>query len=477
MRKLALFPLLFPLLLLAQAPQAFNYQSVVRGLSGEPLTGQAVSFRMSVRQGSALGPVVYQEAHGATTNALGGVTLTIGQGTVLSGSFAAINWGAGTYFLRTEVDASGGSAYSDLGSTQLLSVPYALYAGTTTSGGNTLDQAYDQGGPGLGRSIQVDAGEVQLTTATPNGLALRATHNGSGAAIVANTTAAGNSFSTIQAGTNSASNLASAVIGNSTGAAWGVSGQVSASATAQSAVYGSNLRTNGGHGVLGIGFNGVVGQTNYSQGNALYAENFDAIAPVGNGVGVAGTGYYGVVGEDRYLGGEAGAYGVLANGELGATGVKSFIIDHPLDPEHRFLKHFSLESNEVLNVYRGNVTFPANGEAEVRMPDYYAHINTDPSYQLTPIGGWMPLYIKEELRDGRFVIAGGSPGGKASWTVQAQRNDPYLQQHPEKRAVEVPKRAGQQGRYFMPQLYGQGSDKKLLNRPQGAAEQVPLPMR
>ncbi|MCB0780471.1 MAG: hypothetical protein KDC03_13245, partial [Flavobacteriales bacterium] len=104
-------------------------------------------------------------------------------------------------------------------------------------------------------------------------------------------------------------------------------------------------------------------------------------------------------------------------------------------------------------------------------------INTDASYQLTPVGGWMQLYIKEELRDGRFVIAGGTPGGKASWTVHALRNDPYLQQHPEKRAVELPKREGQKGRYVMPELYGAGPERKLVNGTPEAVEQLPLELR
>ena len=474
MKKLLLALLFLPAVALGQAPKAFNYQSVVRDALGEPLAGQNVSFRMSIRQGVPPGTVVYQETHNTTTNAHGLANLQVGLGNILVGAFGLIDWSLGSYYLQSELDVNGGSAYVDMGSMQLLSVPYALFAGSSTGGGNTLDGAYDQGGLGAGRAITVDAGEVDLSTATPNGIALRTTHNASGVAILANSLDPNNTFSTVQSATNSTSNIASAVIGSTTGAAWGVSGQVDAAATAESAVYGSNLRTNGGHGVLGIGFNGVVGQTDQSTGNAMYAENFDAIAPLGNGIAVAGSGYWGVVGQDRYLGSEAGAYGVLANGELGATGLKSFIIDHPLDPADRFLKHFSLESNEVLNVYRGNATFDGNGEAVVEMPDYYEHINTDPSYQLTPIGGWMQLYIKEELKDGRFTIAGGTPGGKASWTVHAQRNDPYLQQHPEKRAVEVPKRAGQQGRYFMPSLYGQGDDTRLITAPAGKVEQVPL---
>ena len=195
---------------------------------------------------------------------------------------------------------------------------------------------------------------------------------------------------------------------------------------------------------------------------------------VGNGIGVAGKGYWGVVGEDRYLGGVAGAYGVLSNGELGATGFKSFIIDHPKDPENKFLRHFSAESNEVLNIYRGNAVFDDNGEAIVFLPDYYEDINKNPSYNLTPVGGFAQLYIKEEIAEGKFVIGGGTPGLKVSWTIYAERNDPYAEQNPEKRAVEIEKREGQKGLYFMPQLYGKSNDKKLIQSENNEAAEQPV---
>ena len=511
-----LLPLLLVLLsttVFAQSPNAFNYQAVVRDASGNVLVNQPVGLRVAILQGTQNGSIVYQETFSPTTNGFGLANVVIGTGTVLNGSFSSINWGSGPYFIQVSVDPSGGTAYSVLGTSQLVSVPYALHAknvptslsqltndvgfvttsndadsnptneiqtlslnGSTLSisgansvtlptsggGGNTLDMAYDQGGPGLGRSITVDAGEVSISTATSNGIGLRVTNSNSGTAIIAGSTNASNTFSTIQAQTNSSSAAASAIIGNTTGAAWGISGQVMSTATAQAGVYGSNLRTNGGHGLLGIGYNGVVGETNYSQGNAVFGENYDAIAPLGNGIGVAGTGYWGVVGEDRYLGAQAGAYGVLSNGELGATGVKSFIIDHPADPANRFLKHFSSESNEVLNIYRGNVVFDHNGEAEVQMPDYFDLINRNPSYQLTPIGSYAQLYVKEKLENGGFVIAGGTEGMEASWTVYAERNDPYLQQYPEKREVELSKREGQKGKYFMPQLYGESPETKMI---------------
>ncbi len=509
-------------LTLAQAPQKMTYQAVVRNSTDALITNTPVGMQISILQTSPTGVAVYIETHTPVTNANGLATVEIGNGTPVAGNFSTIDWSAGPYYLRSETDPTGGTTYTISATSELLSVPYALYAGNGFSGnyndltntptnvssfandagyitspndadsdpsneiqslqlagqvltissgnsvtlpaggGNTLDEAYDQGGAGAGRIITADAGEVEISTASANAIALRAQNTNTGVAIIANTTNAANTFSTVQASTNSTSNIASAVIGNSDGAAWGVSGQVQATATSQSAVYGSNLRTNGGHGVYGIGFNGSVGETNYSQGNAIYGENFDAIAPIGNGVGVAGTGYWGVVGEDRYLGGVAGAYGVLANGELGATGFKSFIIDHPKDPENKFLRHFSTESNEVLNIYRGNAVFDANGEAIVELPEYYEDINKNPSYNLTPVGGFAQLYIKEEISNGKFVIGGGTEGLKVSWTIYAERNDPYAAQHPEKRAVELEKREGQKGRYFMPDLYNQPVEKKLI---------------
>lgn len=512
-RLLTLLFLTISAYVFAQSPEAFNYQAVVRDASGIILANQNVGFRIAILQGSQTGTIVYQESHSLTTNGFGLANMIVGTGTVLNGNFSTIDWSNGPYFVQTAIDPTGGTAYAVMGTAQLVSVPYALHAGNVPTsvseltndagyvtsandadsdpnneiqtlslsgsdltisggntvtlpsgggGGNTLDMAYDQGGAGLGRTITADAGEVEIVSSVADGIGLRATSNNTGTAVLANSNNASNTFSTIQGQTNSISANASAVIGSTTGAAWAVSGQVEPTATAQAGVYGSNLRTNGGHGVQGIGFNGTVGETNYSQGNAVFGENYDAIAPIGNGVGVAGTGYWGVVGEDRYLGGTAGAYGVLSNGELGATGLKSFIIDHPTDPENKFLRHFSSESNEVLNIYRGNVTFDANGEAIVEMPDYYELINKNPSYQLTPIGGYMQLFMKEKLENGQFVIGGGIEGAEASWTVYSERYDPYLQRYPEKRAVEIEKREGQKGKYFMPQLYGESMDKKMI---------------
>ena len=120
--------LLFALCVQAQAPQKFSYQTVVRNASNQLLIGQTVGIKISILQGSANGSAVYTETHTPQTNANGLANLEIGGGTLLSGNFANINWANGPFFVKTETDLNGGSNYTITSTTQLLSVPYALYA-------------------------------------------------------------------------------------------------------------------------------------------------------------------------------------------------------------------------------------------------------------------------------------------------------------------------------------------------------------
>lgn len=112
----------------SQAPQGIPYQSAIRNSSGGILANQLVSIRFSVRDSAIAGTIVYQETHNATTSSQGIVSLTIGQGTTLAGTFAGINWEQNAKFLQVEIDATGGFSYVDLGTQQMMSVPYALYA-------------------------------------------------------------------------------------------------------------------------------------------------------------------------------------------------------------------------------------------------------------------------------------------------------------------------------------------------------------
>jgi len=111
------------------APQSFKYQAVARNVNGDAIANQPVSFRITILQGSAEGTSVYQETQTATTNQFGLANLSIGNGIVVSGTFNTIDWSTGSYFIKTEFDPKGGENYTVMGTSQMLSVPYSLYAG------------------------------------------------------------------------------------------------------------------------------------------------------------------------------------------------------------------------------------------------------------------------------------------------------------------------------------------------------------
>ena len=130
MKKISLISLFLLLIcgMMAQAPEKFSYQAVVRDASNQLINSHAVGVRVSVLQGAATGNPVYVETHTVTTNANGLMTLEIGAGSVQQGNFIDIDWANGPYFLKTETDPNGGTNYSITSTQQLLSVPYALYA-------------------------------------------------------------------------------------------------------------------------------------------------------------------------------------------------------------------------------------------------------------------------------------------------------------------------------------------------------------
>ncbi|MEP5612558.1 MAG: hypothetical protein ABJP45_09930 [Cyclobacteriaceae bacterium] len=128
-----IFSLLFVAHVYAQTPEGFNYQAVVRDNSGEILSEQTVGVQMSILQGSVTGTSVFSETFNQATSAFGLLNLKIGTGSVASGDFSTIDWSNGPFFVQTAIDLAGGTSYSVLGASQLLSVPFALYAKTAGS--------------------------------------------------------------------------------------------------------------------------------------------------------------------------------------------------------------------------------------------------------------------------------------------------------------------------------------------------------
>jgi len=134
MKKLfTIIAIVTSLTIFAQAPQGFNYQATVRNSSGNLLLNQIVLVRFNILQNSTTGTTVYSETQTANTDDLGHISLVVGQGTATTGTFSTINWGNGTYYLGIELNT--GSGYVAMGTTQLFSVPYALYA---QSSGNSF---------------------------------------------------------------------------------------------------------------------------------------------------------------------------------------------------------------------------------------------------------------------------------------------------------------------------------------------------
>lgn len=118
----------------AQAPQKMSYQAVIRNSSNALLTSTSVGMQISILQGTSTGTVAYSETQTVSTNANGLVSLEIGTGTPVTGTFAAINWVTGPYFIKTETDPTGGTAYTIVGTNELMSVPYALFSANGTPG-------------------------------------------------------------------------------------------------------------------------------------------------------------------------------------------------------------------------------------------------------------------------------------------------------------------------------------------------------
>ncbi|NIR28187.1 MAG: hypothetical protein GWN84_02405 [Gammaproteobacteria bacterium] len=149
---------------------------------------------------------------------------------------------------------------------------------------------------------------------------------------------------------------------------------------------------------------------------------------------------------------------MLVEGNMTVTGnlVKgggSFKIDHPLDPENKYLYHFIVESPDMMNIYNGNVVLDENGEAWVKLPEWFQGLNRDIRYQLTAIGVPAPkLYVAVKVSNNRFKIAGGQPDMEVSWQVTGIRHDPYTEVN--RIPVEEWKPQAERGRYLHPEAYG-----------------------
>lgn len=197
----------------------------------------------------------------------------------------------------------------------------------------------------------------------------------------------------------------------------------------------------------------AVAFNNSPAGTAIYAAND---AQTGASVGVySRVASLDGMGVQAHAPGQPSAYAVFAFGNTGANGTKSFVIDHPLDPANKTLRHFSSEGEQPLNVYSGNVRTDAKGFATVSLPDYFESINRDIRYQLTVVDDsddFVLVKVSRPVQDNKFTVRSSKPGVLVSWRVEGVRNDAWVRRVGAASVIDKPEH--QRGRYYDPASYG-----------------------
>ncbi|WP_312297293.1 collagen-like protein [Chryseobacterium sp.] len=340
----------------SQAPEKMSYQAVIRNGSGQLLGNQSIAVRVSVLQGSPAGAEIYAERLTGNTNANGLISLEIGTGTVLTGTFASINWPVGSYYLKTETDPAGGTNYTITGTSQLLSVPYAMYAKSAGNSGGTFNIPYI--------NTVNNASTLFSLTNDGDGTSLEGNNNTTTSNIAAVrgivTSASPGGFSSAVRGINNGTGgLGVGVYGSQAGSGWGVYGTtpnglgVYGNATANG--IGVYANSNTGTGLTATSNNGIPASisifNNANNNTALSASSVGNgtvvnVTTSGNGAGVrssTGSGFgvhgittaqtsAGVVG-DNNGGGEAIvgrttsdiAGAVVGRNDGGGYGVRGFV--------------------------------------------------------------------------------------------------------------------------------------------------------
>lgn len=300
---------------------------------------------------------------------------------------------------------------------------------------------------GAARLVVDSIGQVGIGTKTPGSQlevdAQSTSYGGltaNGGSAPAGTTRTGSTGLTANGGTGDLTTDASGNGGDGLVANGGASTSLSGSGIIANGASGQMT----GEGGPGISASGGIGEAD-GTGGIFSGGNFSL-----NGDGIyaaAGSGFAGFFSGD-----------VSISGNL-SKGGGSLKMDHPLDPANKYLYHSFVESPDMKNIYDGVTTLDTNGEAVIRMPEWFGALNRDFRYQLTCIGGFAPVYVAEELANNRFKIAGGLAGLKVSWQVTGIRQDAWANAH--RIPVEEAKNVRERGFYLHPELYGAPPEKQI----------------
>lgn len=242
---------------------------------------------------------------------------------------------------------------------------------------------------------------------------------------------------------------------------------------------GNRMVTLGTDGNILIGTDFSIGKLTVEspQGLAIWGRN-DTSAGVGgysrDGYGVYGSTHNGrgVYGQVHSGTGYAGYFDgkVHIRGNLSKSS-GSFKIDHPLDPTNKYLSHSFVESPDMMNIYNGNVTTDAKGQAVVTLPDYFTALNRDYRYQLTVVGQFAQAIVLRKIKDNRFVIKTDKPRVEVSWQVTGIRQDAYAEAN--RIQVEEEKTGQERGAYLNPEAFGQPPEKGVMRARHLAATPQP----
>jgi len=293
----------------AQVPEKMSYQAVMRNGSGQLLINQSIAVKVSILQGSPAGTLVYSERLTGNTNANGLISMEIGTGTILSGVFSAIDWPTGSYYLKTETDPAGGTNYTIAGTSQLLSVPYAMYAKSAGGTGGSFVIPYT--------NTVNNASTLFSLINDGDGTSVEGTNNGTTSNIasvrgIVNNVSPGGFSSGVRGINNGTGGLGVGVYGSQNGSGWGVYGVtpnglgVYGNASANGT--GVYANSNTGTGLTATSNNGIPASisifNNANNNNALNVSSVGNgtvvnVTTTGNGAGVrsstgAGFGLHGI---------------------------------------------------------------------------------------------------------------------------------------------------------------------------------------
>ncbi len=256
---------------------------------------------------------------------------------------------------------------------------------------------------------------------------------------------------------------------------YGVFGKAFENSSYGYAIYGEATANPNGYGVYAEAYSNTgsargVYAWAHDNGNTTWGVVGIASSNSGVGYGIYGSAY-GNTGSDwaGYFSGDVNVTGTIVKS------ASKTIIDHPLDPENKYLQHSSVESPDMMTIYNGNVSTDANGDALVSMPDYFEALNKDFRYQLTVVGQFAQAIVAKKIANNQFTIRTDKPNVEVSWQVTGIRHDPYAEAN--RIQVEVTKPAKAAGLHRHPEAYGLTRERSIDYQieQQTAAKSKPAP--